>query len=141
MFRVNVHGLRSPAATVSDLIYFGRMLDKIRLHERGALPADYPPNLGLGFDESCVLFLRVDYAAVVAQVNRGASDETVLRWCFEQGGERSPNEIFVWNEFMRKRGWNDEITPTLERRKRESGMAERNDIETMFQFIDADEGR
>ena len=29
----------------------------------------------------------------------------------------------------------------LERRKREGGLSERADIETMFQFIDADEGR
>ena len=33
------------------------------------------------------------------------------------------------------------ITPTLERRKREAGLQDRADIETMFQFIDADEGR
>jgi len=42
---------------------------------------------------------------------------------------------------MRKRGWNDEISETLTRRKKEGGLAERADIETMFQFIDADEGR
>ena len=42
---------------------------------------------------------------------------------------------------MRKRGWNDEISETLKRRKKESGMAGRSEIETMFAFIDADEGR
>jgi hypothetical protein len=29
----------------------------------------------------------------------------------------------------------------LERRKREAGMTDRSDIQTAFQFIDADEGR
>ncbi len=38
-------------------------------------------------------------------------------------------------------GWNDEISETLKRRKKEAGMAGRSEIETMFAFIDADEGR
>ena len=42
---------------------------------------------------------------------------------------------------MRKRGWNDEITETLKRRKKEAGMTGRSEIETMFAFIDVDEGR
>ena len=49
--------------------------------------------------------------------------------------------MHFWNEFMRKCGWNDEISETLIRRKKEGGLADRADIETMFQFIDADEGR
>ena len=53
----------------------------------------------------------------------------------------SEEEIYVWNEFMRKRGWNDEASDTLKRRKKESGMAGRSEIETMFNYIDADEGR
>ena len=32
-------------------------------------------------------------------------------------------------------------TETLERRKRESGLSDRDDIQTMFDYIDADEGR
>ena len=42
---------------------------------------------------------------------------------------------------MRKRGWKDEGTAMLEQRKRESGLANRDDIQTMFDYIDADEGR
>jgi hypothetical protein len=42
---------------------------------------------------------------------------------------------------MRKRGWNDEVSETLKRRKAEAGMTDRADIQTAFQFIDADEGR
>ena len=47
----------------------------------------------------------------------------------------------IWNEFMRKRGWNDEISTILAQRKIEAGMAGRSEIRTMFEFIDADEGR
>lgn len=133
--------IRSPAEKVGGLLYFGRMLDKIRVHEKGGLPADYQPNLGKGFDENCVEFLGVEYRAVVGEVKRGLDDEELLQWCFANGVARSPTEIYIWNEFMRKRGWNDEVTPTLERRKGEAALNDRSDIETMFQFIDADEGR
>jgi len=47
----------------------------------------------------------------------------------------------MWNEFMRKRGWNDEVSDALERQKKEQGMISRSEIKTLFQFIDADEGR
>ncbi|HEX8077159.1 MAG TPA: DUF5069 domain-containing protein [Chthoniobacterales bacterium] len=47
----------------------------------------------------------------------------------------------MWNEFMRKFGWRDHAAEILERRKRDAGMQDRAEIETMFQFIDADEGR
>ena len=50
--------LRSPSEKVGGLFYFGRMLDKIRLHAKGELPSDYHANLGKGFDEKCVKFLH-----------------------------------------------------------------------------------
>ncbi len=133
--------LRSPSAKVGGIVYLGRMLDKIRTHAQGKLPPEYQPNLGKGFDEFCMNFLHVNYNELVECVKQGGSDEDVLTWCFAQGRQPSDNELFVWNEFMRKRGWNDDVTQTLERRKREEGMTERADIETMFAFIDADEGR
>ena len=39
-----VDGLRSAYAKVGELVYFGRMLDKIRLADENKLPAGY--NLG-----------------------------------------------------------------------------------------------
>jgi len=36
----HVSGLRSCYAKVGRFVYFGRMLDKIRLHAAGRLPAD-----------------------------------------------------------------------------------------------------
>ena len=61
---MNVPNLRSPHDAVRGLKYFGRMLDKIRLHQAGALPADYHANLGGGFDERCVHFLWLEYPAL-----------------------------------------------------------------------------
>jgi gluconokinase len=133
--------LRSPAVKVGGIFHFGRMLDKIRVHAQGNLPDDYQANLGRGFDGSCVKFLGVDYGELVERVKNGGSDEEILGWCLERGHGPSEREIDVWNEFMRKLGWNDDITETLKRRKKESGLEDRSDIETMFQFIDADEAR
>ena|SRR5438067_13171882 len=133
--------LRSPSEKVGGLFYFGRMLDKIRLHAKDELPADYHANLGKGFDEKCVKFLRIDYDQLVERVKRDGSDEQILQWCFDHGRRPTDHDIYVWNEFMRKRGWNDEVSEILQRRKQDAGMADRSGIETSFQFIDADEGR
>ena len=140
-FFVTIVALRSPSEKVGGLFYFGRMLDRIRLHAKGALPSDYHANLGKGFDEKCANFLRINYDQLVERVNRGGTDEEILHWCLETGRKADENDIYVWNEFMRKRGWNDEVSQILERRKREAGMSDGSDIQTAFQFIDADEGR
>ena len=105
------------------------------------MPEDYQANLGRGFDASCTTFLRVNYDQLVERVKQGGADEDIFQWCFSKGRQPSEDEIYVWNEFMRKRGWNDEVSETLKRRKKESGMAGRSEIETMFAYIDADEGR
>jgi hypothetical protein len=133
--------VRSPAAKAGGLVHFGRMLDKIRVHAKGELPSEYQPNLGKGFDAKCCAFLHVDYAELADRVRQGASDADVLEWSFAGGRRPNEDEITMWNEFMRKFGWRDHASEILARRKREAGMTDRADIETMFQFIDADEGR
>ena len=133
-------GLRSPASRVAGIVYFGRMLDKIRQHQKGQLPSDYQTNLGRGFDSACTKFLRIDYNRLVNRVDQGGTDDEILQWCFGMGHCPTEDEIYVWNEFMRKRGWNDELSEILKRRKKEAGMG-RSEIQTMFTFIDADEGR
>lgn len=133
--------VRSPGAKVGGLVYFGRMLDKIRAHAKGELPGEYQPNLGKRLDRRCVDLLQIDYGKLVERVKEGGTDDEILDWCFAKGRKPSEDEIYVWNEFMRKRGWNDEISETLTRRKEEAGMAGRSEIRTMFNFIDADEGR
>ncbi len=139
---MNVPNLRSPRETVGGLVHFGRMLDKIRLHAAGKLPADYQPNLGSGFDGRCIAFLHVAYADVVAQVKAGASDEAVLEWCYQHGRKPTEDEIEIWNGFMSKRGWRDDGAAHLAQRiAAEPALAGRTDILTSFDFLDADEGR
>jgi hypothetical protein len=132
---------RSPQEKVGGLVYFGRMLDKIRLKHSEQLHPELHQNLGAGFDKRCVDFLHVSYEALARKVIEGLDDRTALDWCFSTGQRPDAEQIYVWNEFMRKRGWKDEGTEILERRKRESGLANRDDIQTMFDYIDVDEGR
>ena len=139
--RMRELGLRSPASKVGGIVYFGRLIDKIRQHVKGQLPSDYQANLGRGFDSACTTFLRIDYNRLVERVKQGGTDEEILQWCFGMGHRPADDEVYVWNEFMRKRGWNDELSEILKRRKKEAGMAGRSEIQTMFTFIDADEGR
>jgi gluconokinase len=133
--------VRSPGLKVGGIVYFGRMLDKIRVHAKGELPADYHPKLGSGFDGWCVDLLGIAYPDLVNRVKEGGTDEEILQWCFRRGRKPTDGEIYVWNEFMRKRGWDDELSETLIRRMKEAGMAGRSEIRTMFNFIDADEVR
>lgn len=138
---MKLENVRSPSEKVGGICYFGRMLDKIRLHAAGQLPPEYHANLGSGFDERCVHFLWLDYPALVERVKKGDRDEEVLDWAFAQGRKPGEEEIEIWNEFMRKRGWNDEATPILQRRLRDAKAEHRTDIQTMFAYIDFDEGQ
>ena len=138
---MNVPNLRSPYAKVGGIRYFGRMIDKIRLHAAHQLPADYLANLGTGFDGRVLTFLWIEYPAVIERVKQGGGDADILDWAFAQGRRPNAEEIEVWNEFMRKRGWNDESSSRLAMRKSESGLEARSEIQTFFDYIDADEGR
>ncbi len=137
---MNVPHLRSCHDTVGGLVYFGRMLDKVRLHAQGKLPPDYTGNLGAGFDGRCCNFLRIKYEDLVARVNLGGADEEILQWCFEQGRKPTDEEIETWSDFLRKRGWRDSASERLAQRLKEYGISHRADIQTFFDLIDLDEG-
>jgi hypothetical protein len=133
--------LRSPYDKVAGLVYFGRMVDQIRARANPELPREYQANLGKRLDEHCTNFLGVTYNQVVRYVNEGLSDEAILESCFSMGRRPSEAEIYMWNEFMLKRGWHDDASQTLRQLKREEGLIARSEVETIFQLIDAAEGR
>ncbi|MBB5353755.1 gluconokinase [Haloferula luteola] len=139
-----IPGLRSPSETVGELVYFGRMLDKIRLHAAGQLPPDWVVALGNAypttFDSRTCRFLGIDYDALTAQTLKGGTDEDILAWAFEVGRRPSNEELEMWNAFLLKRGWRDSGTPTLHQRLADAGLPP-GTVETMFEFLDLDEGR
>jgi hypothetical protein len=135
---------RSAYDKVGGIVYFARMLDKIRMDAAGRLPADYHPNLGKGFDGRCSRFLRVGYAALRERTLQGGTDAEILEWCFAKGRRPNEEEILVWNSFMRKRGWRDEedgATEELENYKTQSGLSHRQNLLTFFDYYEADEAR
>ena len=141
----SVPGLRSCYDQVGRLVFFGRMLDKIRLHAAGRLPPEYVENLGdttepTFFDARCCRFLRVPYGEIRARALAGRPDAELLAWAHERGGARTDEECYAWNMFLCKRGWRDASAPALQRRVAELGLAGR-DIQTWFDLIDFDEGR
>ncbi|MDR3405360.1 MAG: DUF5069 domain-containing protein [Chthoniobacter sp.] len=135
---------RSAYDRVGGIVYFARMLDKIRLRAAGRLRADYHANLGAGLDGRCCRFLGVEYDALRAHVAGGGSDEELFEWCCGQGVRPSDEQVLVWNKFMLKRGWRDEddgSTQELEAYKAGSGLAHRTDLVTFFDYYEVDEGR
>ena len=94
------------------VIYFPRMLDKIRLDARGALPEGYHNNLGREFDGHCLTFLHIEYRELRERVLAGGSDEEILEWCYAKSRRPNAGEIEIFNGFMKKAGWRD---PSSER--------------------------
>lgn len=131
----------SPHETIHGLVYLSRMIDKIQLHATGKLGEDYIPNLAKGFDARCCSFLGIDYAELSAAVGSTLSKEKAWDWVVQHGNSPTEEQIEVWNGFMTRRGWNDDLVETLQRRLKEGGFEHRNDIQTMFDYIDLDEGR
>jgi gluconokinase len=117
------------------------MLDKIRLQAAGNLREDFHENLGKGMDDRCVTFLRVGYDRLKERVLAGGTDEEILRWCYATGRELDANDLLIWNDHMKKRAWRDAASESLAQRKKESGLEHRDDIITMLEYFEVDEGR
>src|SRR4029078_7795687 len=75
------------------------------------------------------------------RVKQGGTDEEILEWCYERGRRLNDGDLFVWNGFASKLGWRDSIAPRFEERKKEMGIADRDDIQCIPDLIDFDEGR
>lgn len=139
-----VPGLRSCYDKVGRYVYFGRMLDKIRLHAAGRLPSEYVNNLGDGqfylLDARCCRFLGVPYAELRERTLAGGDDAEILAWAESRGIRRTDEECHMWNRFILKLGWRDERSSVLPQRIRDSGLTDKP-IETIIDHIEYDEGR
>ena len=134
---------KSPREETKGLLYFPRMLDKIRLHHAGELHDDYKENFGAPktADSALCNFLRIHHRDLIKRVEQGGTDEEILQWCYENGRKPNQGDIFVWNGFISKLGWRDSVTPRLEQRKQQAGIGHRDDIQCMPDLIDLDEER
>jgi gluconokinase len=140
----HVPGLRSCYAKVGRLVYFGRMLDKIRLHAANRLPAEYVNNLGdekmFQLDARICRFFGVPYAELKARTLQGGTDEEILAWFHARGTPRTDEECHIWNRFIVKLGWRDERSHVLPQRIKDAGLTGKT-VETLVDHIEYDEGR
>jgi hypothetical protein len=127
------------------VVYFARMVDKIRLHAAGQLPADYVGHLGFGdntsFDARCCRFWGLDYDQVKTRTLQGGTAEEIFDDLFAGRLPLNSEQIFVWNLFLLKRGWRDSGTPGVVAEKAAAGIADRADVQTYVDMHDIDEGR
>jgi gluconokinase len=134
--------LRRDYVEVRGIVFFARMLDKIRANAQGKLPPDY--NLGMknpeSFDARFCRFWEVDFNKISARTLEGGTDEEIFDAVFA-GRKINPEHVLVWNDFLIKRGWRDEASEELEHDKKARGFADRKDIQTFVDFHDGDEGR
>ena len=125
------------------MMYFPRMLDKIRLHARAQLPGEYHASLGKPrtADGACTNFLRVSYPDLCQRVMQGGTDEEILEWCYTTGRRSNEGDLRIWNAFVSKLGWNDFATPNLVQGKEAAGVSDRDDIQTVVDLMDFEEKR
>ena len=139
-----VDGLRSPYdKNAGGLHHLGRMLDKMRLKAAGRLPEDFQRNYGLSFGLDGLLcgFLGVSFEAIEARVLAGGTDAEVAEWIFTQGLRPNRAQTQVWNEYIRKLGWNDRGSAVIAKVKEQAGLTARTDIQTIFDGIEVLEDR
>ncbi|MDI1337331.1 MAG: DUF5069 domain-containing protein [Lacunisphaera sp.] len=138
-----VEGLRSPYdKTLGGLHHLGRMLDKIRLMQAGKLPEDFHRNYGLsvGLDGQLCGFLNVKFEDLTARVQQGGADEEITEWIFAHGFRPNRTQAMVWNEHIRKLGWNDRTAGFVAKVKAEAGLTQHPAC-TAFELIELGEER
>lgn len=141
----------STAFPVSDhvktrgVVYFARMVDKIRLNAEGRLPADFLGHIGVtdvtSFDSRFCRFWGLDYEQVKARAERGGTFEEIFDDLFAGRQPLNEEQVFVWNLFLLKRGWRDSGSPGVVAEKAAGGFAHRNDVQTYVDVHDVEEGR
>lgn len=131
----------SPCDQVHGYVYFARLCSKVRLHASGDLDPEFHPNMGKAMDLWTCQFLHVDYPDLQKVILGGATDGEALEWCWQNGRKPSEPELEWWSSYMRNRGFRDDLTEKLIFRKEEAGWQDRDDIQTFFDYLDADDGR
>lgn len=134
--------LRSSRETMLGWVHLPRYIDKIRMHLRGELTADYQPNLGKGFDGMWLEAAGLTHEAVVEQVRQSVTDGQVAEWLRKQI-KTEPEAIAAFNTrvLTSPDPANAAGVARLEMRKSENGLGHRADVRTFVDFNDADEGR
>ena len=123
-------------------MHLPRYIDKIRLHLAGKLHSDYQPNLGQGFDGKWCATAGVTHEQMVEVVKNSVTDGQVCDWV-RQHVQKSLAEKAAHAASMLDypKAGDQAMQDRLQMRKEQSGLAQRDDIQSFVDFIDADEKR
>ena len=132
---------RSARDKLEGIIYLPRMCDKIRKYHAGTLHPEFHTNLGLGMDLWTCQFLGVDYHDLKREILAGATDEQALTWARENGITRPDFERAWFTAYIKTRGFRDDLSERLAKRKKEDPKTDRDNILTFMAYIEIDEGR
>lgn len=133
---------RSPREVMDGWMHLPRYIDKIRLFLAGRLHPDYLPNLGKGFDGLWLKYAGLTHEQMVEVVKQSIIDGQVCDWV-RQHVKVPPEVKAAHREEMLNypRPDDAEGQARLRWRKEQAGLANRDDIRTFVDFIDADEKR
>jgi hypothetical protein len=133
---------RSSRETMDGWMHLPRYVDKIRLHLAGKLAADYQPNLGEGFDGMWLKAAGVTHEQMIGVVKQSITDGEVCDWV-RQNVKRSPAEKRAHAEDMmgRPKPGDAEAQARFQQRKKDFGLAHRDDVQMWVDLNDADEKR
>jgi hypothetical protein len=132
---------RSPRETMAGWVHLPRFIDKIRLKRAGKLPSDYHENFTKGFDGLWLKAAGVEADDFIKRVEGSTTDGEICDWV-SRNVKKTAAEIAAFNSFVLNRGSDEpDAKARLEKRKGELGLAERGDVLTFVDMIDADEKR
>ncbi len=133
---------RSPHETMCGWMHLPRFIDKIRLHLAGELHTDYQPNLCKGFDGLWLETAGVQAEEFIEVVRNSITDGQVCDWV-RQHAQKPESVKAAHRERMLHYPRKDdaEMQARLRMRKEQAGLANRDDIQSFVDFIDADEKR
>ena len=137
--------LRSPRERLGGYLLLPRLIDKIRLHAKGALPAEYLGNLlkptGLTLDGRFLWFTGLDAEKLREAILTAENDDAVLAWVERHAIPHNPSEKEAWADAIAAARPTPEIAEYRKRIYPE--LAAKVDLASInvLDMIDLDEGR
>jgi hypothetical protein len=132
---------RSPRETMAGWVHLPRFVDKIRLHLAGKLHPEYQNNFTDGFDGLWLEATGLTAEQFIDVVKKTITDGEVADWV-RQNVKKTDADKQAFAKYVLNRGNDaDDSKARLEKRKQELGLAQRPDVKTFVDLIDADEKR
>jgi Domain of unknown function (DUF5069) len=123
-------------------MHLPRFIDKIRLHLTGKLHPDYQPNFCKGFDGLWLETAGVKAEEIIEVVRNSVTDGQVCDWVRQHVQKPEAVKSAHRDRMLNSPRKDDpEMQARLKMRKEQAGIAQRDDVQTFVDFIDADEKR